>query len=384
MGVGDVFTKAFELWRRDVGWLILAGLVVGLIMVVILGVVFAIFAAIFAGAGITIGANMAANDSGALSALGAGMIVLGIIVYIVAVFAVQVLGMVFYGGIFEMVIGAARGGRGVEFGDLFSGFHKFGAYAVFALVMFGVSLGASLLNVLPLFGAIIGMVVSIWIGVVWLYVLPLIADQGLGFGDAAKRSWEMVKAVGWWRTFGMVVLLGVMIGLAVVVIVLLAVLVGQASDWAGILLGFVFFLLFAVFVPPYVICYVSTMYLGSGGAEAVVAGSLPGVPPAPPSPATGYGTPASPTVAAPPAGATPGMVPMTPPAPPRADTDAWRAAADPLADQLSTQVGTAPAVDAAGAHTAGTQVSGADAPPVSADAPWAPEAPEPPEPPERP
>jgi hypothetical protein len=390
MGIGDVFSKAFELWRRDVGWLILAGLVVGLIMVVILGVAVAIFGAIFAGAGLTIGANMAANDSGALNAVGAGMIVLGIIVYILTVFLVQVVGMVFYGGMFEMVIGAARGGRGVEFGDLFGGFHKFGAYALFALVMFGVSIGTSVLNVIPVIGAIISLVVGIWIGVIWLYVLPLIADQGVGFAAAAKRSFEMVKSVGWWRTFGMVLLLGVMTGLGALVIVLIAVLVGQGSDWAGILLGFVLFLLFAVFVPPYVICYVSTMYLGSGGAaEPVAVGAVPGAP-LPPAPGTTYGTPASPTVAAPPAGeATAITAAGAPVPPPPADADAWRAAADPLAARppASPSVGVeTPASDTSDAETAVGADAGPDSSPASQpdDAPPAPEAPEAPEPPRQP
>ena len=46
----------------------------------------------------------------------------------ITVFLVQVLSITFYGGMFEMVIGAYREDRGVLFGDLFSGFRKFGAY----------------------------------------------------------------------------------------------------------------------------------------------------------------------------------------------------------------------------------------------------------------
>ena len=375
MSVGDVVAKAWELWRRDIGWLILAGLVVGLIMMVIFAVVLAIFAAIFAGASLTFGANMLSNDSGAPGAIGAGMIVLGIVVYIIAMFLVQVVAMVFYGGVFEMVIGAARGDRGVEFGDLFSGFRKFGAYALYALVLLGISLGTSILGIIPLIGGIIGLVISIWIGVVWLYVLPLIADQGVGFGDAARRSNAMVKSVGWWRTFGMVVVLGVAVVLAAIVIVLLAVLVARGSEGAGIALGFVLFLVFAVLVPPYVICYVSTMYLGSAG-EAVVA------------PAAAYGAPAPPAYGAapymtPPAGGQmyqpPAPPPIAPPAgqgdvttatavaavpPPRvADADAWRAAADPLS--------ASPIAPPAVAERAAAE--------PAADAPTAPDAPPPPE-----
>ena len=89
MSIGDVFATAWELWRRDIGWLILAGLVVGLIMMVIFAVLLAIFGVLFAGASLTLGANMWSNDSGALGAMGAGMIVLAVIVYIIAVFLVR-------------------------------------------------------------------------------------------------------------------------------------------------------------------------------------------------------------------------------------------------------------------------------------------------------
>ena len=114
MTIGDVFARAWDLWRRDVGWLVLAGLVVGLIMAVVFAIAFGILAAIFAGAGLTIGADMADNTTGSLSGVGAGMLVVGFIVYAVAMFLVQVLGMTFYGGMFEMVIGAYKGGRNVR------------------------------------------------------------------------------------------------------------------------------------------------------------------------------------------------------------------------------------------------------------------------------
>jgi len=337
MGIGDVFAKAWELWKRDVGWLILAGLVVGLIMMVVFGIAFAIFVAIFAGAGVSFGADLANDTTSSLTGLGAGLLVLAFLVYMVAVFVLQVVSMTFYGGMFEMVIGAAREDRGVRFGDLFSAFRKLGAYTLFALVLFGVSLGVGILNAIPLVGWLAGMAISIWVYVIWLYVLPLIADQGLGFGEAAARSNAMVKGVGWWRTFGMVVVLGLAIAAALIVILLIAVGIGQAEEWAGIAVGLLLFLVFAILVPPYTICYVSVMYLGSAHIGEPVRGGLPGIPPAPPAPPApaAYGTPASPVVAAPAVGAATAVtapgVPPGPPARPLAGDDAWKAAADPLA-----------------------------------------------------
>ena len=67
MRIGDVFARAWDLWRRDVGWLVLAGLVVGLIMAVIFAIAFGIFGAIFAGAGLTIGADLADDTTASLT-----------------------------------------------------------------------------------------------------------------------------------------------------------------------------------------------------------------------------------------------------------------------------------------------------------------------------
>ena len=362
MGIGDVFARAWDLWRRDVGWLILAGLVVGVIMVVVFAIVGGIFAALMAGAGSAIGADALDSSAGGLTGLGAGIGIMGVIVYLVAMFLIQVLGMTFYGGMFEMVIGAYRQQRNVRFGDLFSGFRKFGSYAVYALVMFGISLGLGLLNILPFIGAIVAFVVSIWISIIWLYVLPLIADQGLSFTGAAGTSNQMVKSAGWWWTFGMVILLGIAAIVVVVLIVLIAVAFGKASDTVGIVIGILLFLVFAVLFPPYSICYVSVLYVASGGDIAVAPaggglGTLPPAPPAPPAYGTGtFGTPPSYSM---------------PPGAPVGD-DAWKAAADPLAAAPPPPPPPqAEAPPAAGSATAVTEATPAGEP----------EPPEPPAPP---
>jgi hypothetical protein len=380
--IGDVFAGAWSLWRRDVGWLILAGLVVGVIMAVIFGIAFGIFTAIFAGAGLSLGVDAANDTTSSLSGLGAGLLVVGFIAYTIVMFCIEVLAMTFYGGMFEMVIGSYRDKRPVSFGDLFSGFRKLGSYAVFALVMLGISLGLNLLGLLPFLGAIIAFVVSVWLSVIWMYVLPLIADQGLSFSAAAGRSHQMVKAAGWWWTFGMVVLLGLAALAAVVVILIVARALYGGSEGAGIVLGLLLFLLLAVLFPPYAICYVSVLYVASGGdVVPATAGGLPGIPPAPPAPPT-YGMPAEPTYGAPtptPYGApsaasqAPGVYGGAAPAPYRGGDDAWKAAADPLASQAPPPLASPASRPAAAEQTAVTDVG----------APEAPEAPEPPAPPDQ-
>ena len=162
----------------------------------------------------------ASGDS--ISGVGAGMIFLAIIGYIIGIFVIMVVAMTFYGGIFEMVIGAARESRPVRFGDLFSGFKKFGAYALFAAVMAGIVIVLSLLNIIPILGTIVMIVVLVWIEIIWLYVLPLIADRGMSFGEAQARSREMVKSTGWWKTFGMLILLMVAIWVVALIIALIS------------------------------------------------------------------------------------------------------------------------------------------------------------------
>jgi hypothetical protein len=311
--IGQLFAKAWELWKRNVLWLILAGLVVGLILGVISAIGMSVFIGSMFGAGTLTFDQASSSDS--LPALGGGPTAGGFIAYFVSVLLVQLLGMVFYGGMFEMVIGAEREGREVRFGDLFSGFRKFGAYVVYALAWFGVSLGLSVIGLIPIIGAIIALVVMVWLSVLWLYVLPLIADQQLGFGDAARRSKEMVSGVGWWTTIGLVVLLYLAFAVVAGILVAVAVMAYQGSETTGIVLGVVLFVAFAVLAFPYAICYISAMYLGSNPAPATT---------------TRFGVPAPPAPAGPGYAMAGAYQPSAPPAGPVGD-DAWRAAADPLA-----------------------------------------------------
>ena len=181
MTVGDVFTRAWELWKKDIGWLILAGLVVGLIVGVVAVVVFAIVAGMAAVSigGIALGTN---GNSTSLTGLGIGSLIGAFVVGFIGYLIISVLSMVFYGGIYEMVIGAAREGRGVNFADVFGGFRKFGKFLIFWLVVVGIGLVCGIVALIPIIGIIADMVFLVWLGVTWIYVLPLIADRGMTFG----------------------------------------------------------------------------------------------------------------------------------------------------------------------------------------------------------
>ena len=365
MSIGDVFAKAWELWRRDIGWLILAGLVVGLIVGVVAVIVFSIVAGMMA---VGIGGIALSSSGGvdSVSGLSAGTMVVAFIVAVVGYLLISVLAMVFYGGLFEMVIGAARENRGVNFGDVFSGFRKFGSFIVFWLVVAGISVVCVLVMLIPIIGWIAVAVFAAWLGTTWLYVLPLIADRGLTFGEAARTSSQMVKGVGWWKTFGTVVVLGA----AFFVITLVISFIGRASStFSSILL-----LVFEIAAGPFAICYISTMYLGSSG-EVVAPSAGYGVP-APPAYGAGtYGLPpvppadqayqpAAPPSIAPPPGrdaltaATAVSAGAVGAAASPAGADVWKAAADPLAGQPPAPPlpppPLAPPVSAPHTHTAST------------------------------
>ena len=377
MTIGDVFARAWDLWRRSVGWLILAGLVVGAIIGVMSAIFYGILMALIAGASTAVGVDSLNNSTTSVTGFGVGLGITGLLVGVVGGFLIEVVALTFYGGLFEMVIGAYRQQRGVEFMDLFSGFHKFGSYALYGLVLAAIQFGLSLLNILPLIGWIISFVLMLWITIIWLYILPLIADHGLSFMEAAGRSRNMVRSSGWWWTFGMIILLWLAAVILIAVIVALSVAFGKADGTVGVAVAIVLLLVFAVLFPPYAICYVSVLYVGSGGdLVAVPAGGGLGIPPAPPAPPAYGGQ----TFGAPP---TYSMPPVAP-----AGADVWKAAADPLASAPPppplAPAGQAVAADAAPATvtapaedaTAVTQAPPANDAPVAA-----PDMPEPPGPP---
>ena len=373
MSIGDIFTKAFELWKRDVLWLILAAFVVGIIMFAIVLVAGVIVIAI---GGAAFGLS---SGSDSITGLSAGVIVLGVIIYIVALFLVAAIGLAFYGGVFEMVIGAAKENRPVVFGDLFSGFRKFSSYLVFALVLAGIGIGFVILSV-TIIGIPIALVLGIWISVLWLYVLPLIADEGMTFGEAAGRSRAMVKSVGWWKTFGMIILLEVAIWVVLVIVQLITSPLGSDPESAGYVFRNILYAVAQAVVVPYTICYVSVMYLGSGGvAEPAIAGAplapgggyaVPPAPPAPPAPRQAPVTPATPVTPAAP------VTPQTAATPPKPSVAAPPAgAAGAAASDAGTAVTEAPAAaETAAADAARTEATEA----AESAVPEPPATPEPP------
>lgn len=353
-----VFVGAWSLYRRNVGWLIIAGIIAGAIS----GAVMLLSVALGGAVGFATFGHVSSGDSVNGASLVRGLS--GMMVIIVCgVLVAELLMLALQGGMMKMVIDSGRSGRGAQLGDLFAGFSRLPAYVGFGLiVVFAVPAGCAvvfsvvgkLAPILLLIAIPACFVALVWLYVSWVYAVALIADRGLGPIAALTRSREMVRRVGWFSTFG---LLLVVVILSWVVSALLsgaiAMVVGRTAGGGTSLFGMS---LVDIVIMPYLVCFLASMYLGSeAGKAAPVYGGPPSydpgygpygggpVAPAPfdpyaaptpyyPGPA-GYAPPAPP----PPAGAPGGYSqaapsPLTPAAPDRAtESAAWANAADPLA-----------------------------------------------------
>jgi hypothetical protein len=353
--MGAVFAGAWELFKKDVGWLLLASLIAVVVLVAILAAIVAIVAGLAANAWSEI-EDMAQSTTpdfaGITDELGAAVLVL-----VVGLLIVQFVYLVFYGGLFKIVLHTLREGTSPGIAPLFAAFGQLGAFVLYWLTLVGISIGVNLVvTVLSQAGNAVGALASlasfvfwIWLGVSWVYVMPAIVDRELGFADAMRESMSMVKSVGWWRTFAALLLLA----LAVLGVMIALVIVAQVTETLALLL----WVALAVLLLPYTVCYITSMYAGSGPSAATVPAPSDGLhPPAPPVPPAGTAYPpapsapigAAPVPPAPPiAGPSSSAPPPAPsggePAPPKAPDDAWATAADPLAGAGTAVTAAAPA-----------------------------------------
>ena len=361
MDIAGVFASAWSLYKRNVGWLIVAGIIAGVVSVTVT----LLSVALGGAAGYaTFGGLSGSGSSGGVSLAGA---LGGMMLVIAGGFLVgQLLVVVLQGGMLKMAIDSGRSGQPAQLGDLLAGFARLPAYLVFGLIAeFGVPAGcllvlvvtAKLAPVLLLLAFPVCFVLVVWIVVSWVYAVPLIADHGLGAIAALTRSREMVKRVGWFPTFGLLLLAAIVMWLiSLVISFVISAVLGRNAGAVGVPVMSIV----DVVIMPYLVCYLATMYLGSeaGRAAPVYGGSpSPGpgfgpygggpVVPAPfdpflagyqapapfdPAPA-GYAPAAPPPPASAPAGHSwPGFPPLAPAPPDRAtESAAWAHAADPLA-----------------------------------------------------
>ena len=89
------------------------------------------------------------------------------------------------GGYLLLIILYLRENRRPAFNDLFTGFKQFGSLFPYFLVLLIIFIGFALL-IIP------GLVFVTW----WIYVLPLMVDRKMSFGDAMRMSMNKVNETG--------------------------------------------------------------------------------------------------------------------------------------------------------------------------------------------
>jgi hypothetical protein len=128
-----------------------------------------------------------------------GALVIGaLIACILSVLTVGILAGPLVAGLYGMVVGRVRDGRRPEVGDVFGQFDRVGAFIVAGLVLI-VLIGLASLTIVG----------GVLLATIWLYVIPLMVDRGMGLGEAMKTSKDMVVAGGFWQHLALVIVFAV-------------------------------------------------------------------------------------------------------------------------------------------------------------------------------
>lgn len=133
----------------------------------------------------------------------APLLIAALVAGALSVLSLGILAGPLFAGLYGMVIGRVRDGRRPEVGDVFAGLARFWSYAAAALALV-VLVGLASITIVG------GFVLA----TIWLYVLPLMVDRGLGVGEAMKASKDLVLQAGFWEHLALVVVLFVVLSVA--------------------------------------------------------------------------------------------------------------------------------------------------------------------------
>jgi len=109
----------------------------------------------------------------------------GLLVQLLTIVSMGILAGPILGGYFLLIIYYLRDNKKPSFNDIFSGLQQFGNLFPYFLVLLLIFIGFMLL-ILP------GLLLATW----WLYVLPLMVDRRISFGDAMRLSMDKVNQTG--------------------------------------------------------------------------------------------------------------------------------------------------------------------------------------------
>jgi uncharacterized membrane protein len=139
------------------------------------------------------------------------LLIAGLITVALSVLTLGVLAGPLTAGLYAMVMGRVREGRQPEVGEVFDQFDRFWAF-----------LGATLVLVILIGLAFITVIGGFLLATIWLYVFPLMVDRKMGLGEAMKTSKDMVMENGFWEHLALVVILAVISSVANGVLAIIA------------------------------------------------------------------------------------------------------------------------------------------------------------------
>jgi len=126
------------------------------------------------------------------------LLIAGLITVALSVLTIGILAGPLTAGLYGMVMARVRDGRQPEVGEVFNQFDRFWSF-----------LGATLVLVILIGLAFLTIVGGFLLATIWLYVFPLMVDRGMGLGEAMKTSKDMVVENGFWEHLALVLVLAI-------------------------------------------------------------------------------------------------------------------------------------------------------------------------------
>lgn len=131
------------------------------------------------------------------------LLIAGLIAVALSVLTLGVLAGPLTAGLYGMAAGRVREGRQPEVGQVFDELDRFWSF-----------FGAALVLVVLIGLAMLTIVGGFLLATIWLYVFPLMVDRGMSLGEAMKTSKDMVLENGFWEHLALVLILAVIASIA--------------------------------------------------------------------------------------------------------------------------------------------------------------------------
>lgn len=234
MDIGKCFRDAWGLFKLDVGPLV----VTALIAAVMAGLVRLVIVLATGASVLSTRAGWFIGGIGVVSGFFATLLLAVVLVLVYAWFIATTL---------RMIMGRVRQQRPADYADM-QDFSGIGTFAVAAVVLGLIIVVGYALLIIP------GLIFTTF----WIFTLPLMADKGLGLGDAMTESQRLAKEPGYPHTFAVWV-----VG-AIVVAIVSSIL--SPIPLIGPILG--------LLTAPFSVAYVVSMYFQATGRGELVDAAL--------------------------------------------------------------------------------------------------------------